>query len=84
MIYISNDALAQTLWAEFNQLTDRENPEQRVRSRAGKTSNQLIFASQGISVSLTHTEVDFLEIYQPCSLQNYLETIYDEPGKFIR
>jgi hypothetical protein len=82
VIYISNDALINNLWNEFK-LTGTT-PEETVRSRAGKTSNQLIFAIQGLTVSITKDEVHFVEIYHPCTVEEYLGNIYQEPGKFIR
>ena len=84
MIYISNDALANKLWKEFTSAANASAPERTVRSRAGKTSNQLIFAGLGITASINREEVDFIEIYPPCSLQDYLEKIYREPPKFVR
>lgn len=84
VIYISDDTLAKKIWNEFKNTTDTYIPDETVRSRAGKTSNQLIFAGKGITASINHGEVDFIEIYPPCSLQDYLENIYREPGAFIR
>lgn len=84
IIYISNELLTAKLWKAFQQSADIARPEQRVRSRAGKTSNQLIFASRGLTASITGKEVDFIELYAPCTVQEYLEHIYDEPGLFIR
>jgi hypothetical protein len=84
IVYISNDDLADRLWHEFQNSLSADTPEKTVRSRAGKTSRQLIFASQGITASLTNNSVDFIEIYPPCSLQGYLDTVYKEPGLFIR
>lgn len=84
MIYISNEAQAESLWREFNEAFDSNTSEKMVRSRAGKTSNQLIFAGQGFTASIKNEEVDFIEIYPPCSLQDYLDNIYKEPGLFIR
>jgi hypothetical protein len=82
LIYISNEALINRLWNEFK-LTSTA-PAETVRSRAGKTSNQLIFAAHGITVSITKDEVHFIEIYLPCTVDDYLENVYREPGKFIR
>lgn len=83
VIYTSDEVVASKLWNEF--LANADNtPEQVARSRAGKTSNQLIFAGHGITASTTRGEVDFIEIYAPCSLQNYLENIYRDVPKFIR
>lgn len=84
VIYISSDLLTQKLWNEFKAMVDVEKPAHRVRSRAGKTSNQLIFASHGLTASVTGDEVDFIELYVPCLVEDYLETIYNEPGLFVR
>lgn len=83
MIYISDEAVVKKIWAEFNS-TKINAPEKTVRSRAGKTSNQLIFARQGITVSMDNDNVDFIEIYPPCSPDDYLENIYREVRPFIR
>lgn len=84
MIYISDATLAQKLWSEFKSLLNNAAPEKTVRSRAGKTANQLIFAKQGVTASITKDDVHFIEVYPPCSLEYYLEHIYREPGPFIR
>ncbi|MFD1002720.1 hypothetical protein ACFQ21_25570 [Ohtaekwangia kribbensis] len=83
VIYISDDVLAKKLWDEFNS-SARQVPDETVRSRAGKTSNQLIFAGKGITASINKGVVDFIEIYPPCTQQDYLENIYHEPQRFIR
>jgi hypothetical protein len=72
------------IWNEFKSISNSDIAEKTVRSRAGKTSHQLIFATQGITVSLTNDDVDFIEIYAPCSLQEYLEKTYREVQPFIR
>jgi len=84
IIYISDEGSTKKIWGEFKSTTNINAPEKTARSRAGKTSYQLIFAGQGITASITHDDVDFIEIYPPCSLQAYLEKIYREPGPFIR
>lgn len=84
MIYISDAMLAKKIWHEFNSITNTVSPEKTVRSRAGKTSNQMIFASHGITASLANDDVDFIEIYPPCSLNDYVENIYREVRPFIR
>lgn len=84
LIYTSDETLTKKLWNEFESITNTNTPEKTVRSRAGKTANQLIFAAQGITVSITKDEVHFIEIYPPCSLEYYIEHIYKEPQPFIR
>jgi len=84
LIYISDSALTQQLWAEFKEAGNAGMPAERLRSRAGKTSNQNIFPEQGFTVSMHHDEVDFIEIYAPQSLDEYVANIYREPGLFKR
>ncbi len=84
IIYISSEILCEGLWREFKKSFDTSAPEKMVRSRAGKPSNQLIFAKLGFTVSLKGDNVDFIEIYPPCSLEDYLDNVYREPGLFIR
>jgi hypothetical protein len=81
VIYISDEVLANEIWNEFKSTAQ---PDKTVRSRAGKTSNQLIFAGKGITVSTKGNDVDFIEIYRPCTAQDYLDNIYHEPQAFIR
>ncbi len=83
MVYTSDEVVATKLWNDF-QSKGNPKPEKTFRSRAGKTSNQLVFASQGLSVSLKNDEVDFIEVYPSCSLQEYVDNIYREPGRFNR
>ncbi|HEY3404398.1 MAG TPA: hypothetical protein VGK59_13500 [Ohtaekwangia sp.] len=84
LIYISDEVLAKEIWGDFQSTMHSKTPEKTVRSRAGKTSNQIIFAEQGISASVSNKGVDFIEIFSPQSIQNYLENIYREPQLFIR
>jgi hypothetical protein len=52
-----------------------------LRSRAGKTSNQRVYADRGIAVS-KGKKLDFIEIFQPTTPQTYEQTIYVAPGPF--
>ena len=83
VIYTSDEVVANKIWKEFLE-TNSNKPEEVVRSRAGKTSNQLIFANLGITVSLAGEDVDFIEIYPPCTLQDYLKHFYRDVPPFIR
>jgi hypothetical protein len=83
LIYISDDAATKQLWKEFKDTTNMASPDDTIRSRAGKTSNQVVFATSGLTASFTKDDVDFIEIYRPCTLQEYLEKIYQEPPPFI-
>jgi hypothetical protein len=84
IVYLSDNALIKKLWAEFKNTPNANAPETIVRSRAGKTSNQLIFSEQGITASVDGDTVEFIEIYPPQPLHDYLTNIYREPGPFIR
>ena len=84
MIYISDNELTTRLWNEFKSTTNVDVPDETVRSRAGKTSNQNIFPTQGIASSIARDRIDFIEIFRPCTLADYLSTIYFEPQRFIR
>lgn len=84
LIYISGEEAVKSVWNEFKNATSSASPEKKVRSRAGKTSNQLIYASQGVTASTDKNEVHFIEIYPPCSVEDYLKHIYEEPQRFIR
>jgi len=84
LIYISNDVFAQRLWNEFKEKVNEDSPDDRLRSRAGKKSNQLVFAGEGFAASIHGDDVDFVELYAPCTLETYLSEVYREPGRFIR
>jgi hypothetical protein len=84
LIYLSEGKLATRMWDEFKNSASARASETVVRSRAGKTANQVVFAEQGITASVQGTDVNFIEIYPPQSLEDYLATIYREPKPFIR
>ena len=84
VIYISNESLTTKVWAEFSNTSFAITPEKTVRSRAGKKSNQVIFASEEIAASITKDEVDFIEIFRPCTVEEYITNIYNEVPAFIR
>ena len=84
LIYISDSVLVQQLWTEFKEAGSAGMPAETLRSRAGKTSNQSVFPEQGFSVSIHNDEVDFVEIYAPQSLDEYVANIYRDPGLFKR
>ncbi len=56
----------------------------RLRSRAGKRANLWVFAEQGVACSSRAGELDFLEVFIPCTQREYEERIYRDPGPFIR
>lgn len=56
----------------------------RLRSRAGKTSNQYVYPESGFAYSETGGALDFVEVFAPRSLDAYRETIYEDPGAFTK
>lgn len=84
LIYLSEGKLATKVWEEFKSTAAVSASETVVRSRAGKTANQIVFAEQGITASVQGSDVNFIEIYPPQSLEDYLANIYREPKPFIR
>ena len=56
----------------------------RLRSRAGKTSNQYVYPESGFAYSETGGALDFVEVFAPMSLDAYRETIYEDPGPFTK
>jgi hypothetical protein len=55
-----------------------------LRSRAAKRAKILVNASAGIAVSVQGTSPDFVEVFPPCTHEEYLREIYREPPRFIR
>lgn len=56
----------------------------RLRSRAGKRAHLLVFARQGIACSVSGEQLDYLEVFRPCTQQEYRAHIHLDPGPFIR
>ncbi len=56
----------------------------RLRSRAGKRADLLVYASEGIAFSSQAEELDFLEAFSPCTQKEYETRYYRPPGVFIR
>jgi hypothetical protein len=51
-------------------------------SRAGKRSSQYVHPDKGFAYSETDGALDFVEIFQPLSLDAYRAQIYEEVGPF--
>ncbi|HKK48483.1 MAG TPA: hypothetical protein VJ932_05270 [Alkalispirochaeta sp.] len=56
----------------------------RRASRAGKQANLWVYAEQGIAFSARGQTIHFLEVFSPCSQEEYEAQIYKNPGDFIR
>lgn len=89
--YFRNARLAVIYLADASAIGDREIDAFKrdradegtvLRSRAGKTSNLHVYADKGLAVSVDR-EIDFIEIFQPMTQQEYEQTIYVAPGSFV-
>ncbi len=56
----------------------------RLPSRAGKRAGLLLYASQGIAFSSEGDELDFLEVFVPCTRREYEHRYYRSPPPFVR
>jgi hypothetical protein len=52
-----------------------------LRSRAGKTSNLHVYAEKGVAISMGK-QIDFIELFQPTTPQQYEQAIYVPIGPF--
>jgi len=85
LIYTSNGLLANELWIEFKAANNNNIvPSITLRSRAGKTARQEVYAGQGFTISITGDDIHFIEIYRSMSPDEYLDEIYRVVGPFIR
>ncbi len=82
LVRISSAALIS--FSEADLRTQFGNDAVRLRSRAGKHANLLVFAEQGIACSSRKEGLDFLEVFPPRSQREYEAQIYLDPGPFIR
>lgn len=56
----------------------------RCASPAGKQANLWVYAEQGCAYSAHGETIHFLELFSPCSQQEYEAHIYKKPHNFIR
>ncbi len=83
LIYISAGQVADGIWNAFkNKAAAFLAAGVPMRSRSGKTANHIVFANQGLAISLDHNEVRFIELFPPRPLDKYLSDIYKEPPLF--
>lgn len=59
-------------------------PAARLASRAGKQAQLWVYAADGLAFSVQGETVHFLELFTPCSQQEYEAQIYKHRGHFIR
>lgn len=53
-------------------------PDEVLRSRAGRGNSLLLYATAGFAVSVGE-EVDFIEVFEPTSVAEYTEDVYTVP-----
>jgi hypothetical protein len=82
LVYLGDEELhdpsADALAAELGE------PDQVLRSRAGAGSRMELHAGRGLAFSREGDHVDFVEVFEPTTVDRYLAEIYEDPGAFIR
>ncbi len=56
----------------------------RLRSRAGKRANLWVWPEEGMACSVQGDTIHFLEVFPPCSRDEYEARIYRKPPRFVR
>jgi hypothetical protein len=82
IVYVPEEGLSGVTPDELSASLSGE-PHQ-LRSRAGKLAKLHLYASDGVAFSSTKGTVDFLEVFPPCTVKEYVDQIYDEPPAFKR
>jgi hypothetical protein len=59
-------------------------PAAELRSRAGKVFTHYVYPEAGIAFSAHQNTIAYVEIFAPCSLQDYRARIYVDPGAFTK
>ena len=66
-------------------LVDELGPGEVMRSRSGKHSNLRVWPDRGLAASVDEDEErpEFVEVFPPMSLGEYLDGIYEEPAPHL-
>jgi hypothetical protein len=66
-------------------LVDELGPGEVLRSRSGKHSNLHVWPDRGLAASVDEDEerLEFVEVFPPMSLDEYLDGIYEEPAPHL-
>ena len=83
LIYVSGDPGLEG-WMEPDLERELGNPEAWLASRAGKAFSHKVYATKGVAYSTDGSELAFLEVFHPRSLEQYERDIYRDPGPFVR
>ncbi len=77
MIYINDDShLISDM--SFKKIISDYGEGHRLSSRAGKTSNLYVYPEIGFAVSVTHGQIDFIEIFPSTTLDEYKSRIHED------
>lgn len=80
LIYLNGAALSGVTPIELGQRLGEAGSQ--LRSRAGKRATLSVYPEQGVAFSAQNERVDFIEIFQSMTLEQYKEQVYREPGRF--
>lgn len=60
-------------------------PDESLRSRAGKTFQHHVYGERGLAFSTRRggDSLRIVEVFSPCSPDDYRATLYEDPGRFI-
>ena len=83
MVYVGDDKFLAHLTAQGirEELGGDGDP---LRSRAGKTARQHVYASRGFAYAEDHGTVVYVEVFPPTTRDDYLARIYQPVGPFLR
>ena len=59
-------------------------PEAVLACRAGKDYAQWVFPANGVAVAVSADDLAFVEVFPPLTLKEYMQTLYEDPGPFMR
>jgi hypothetical protein len=76
MIYINDESRLGNI--SFKKITTDYGNGHRLSSRAGKTSNLYVYPENGFAASVTHGQIDFIEIFPSTTLDDYKTRIHEE------
>jgi hypothetical protein len=76
MIYVNDESRLGNI--SFKKITTDYGNGHRLSSRAGKTSNLYVYPEKGFAISVTHGQIDFIEIFPSTTLDDYKDRIHED------
>ncbi|GAL87145.1 hypothetical protein Cylst_1922 [Sporocytophaga myxococcoides] len=76
MIYINDDTRLGNL--SLKKIASEYGEGHRLSSRAGKTSNLYVYPEEGFAISVTHDQIDFIELFPSTTLDDYKSRIHKD------